>query len=169
MTCYLRFVPTAEVKKVHGGKPALGDVVPFKAHRTTLQMFLDENAERYGKDLYLISSGPGDAAWLVGVLREPTPYNGAEVWKTATPNVAPVVDITELLGKLRLQHGEGVFGFGRKGLASALSYPVLLTPADRRLLEKAIAAATPRAPGPSKPSKPNARRAPGQRGKRLVK
>lgn len=140
MPCCIRFVAKAEVQKVFGSVPTLGDVVPFREHRTAEHLILDGNADKEGRDLYLVSAGPDDAAWLVGVLREPTPYNGAAVWKTKTPNAVPVIDITTVLGALRLRHGEGVVGYGRKRLASALSSPAYLTAADRRVMEKALTA-----------------------------
>jgi hypothetical protein len=143
MTSMIRFVSRADVTKVHGRAPQLGDVVPYRVYRgRDMLTGLFTNAETEGNDLYLVSSGPGDAAWLVGVLRSPTPYSGAEVWKTVSPNVAAVTEVTAVLPKLVLQHGQGIWAFGRKGLAPALSHPVLLTAADRRLLERAMAMST---------------------------
>ena len=63
MTCYVPLVPAAEIKKVHGARPTIGDVVPFWAYRTTNLMTMSLH-------LYLV-------AWLVGVLCEPTPSTKA--------------------------------------------------------------------------------------------
>ncbi|MBL8607724.1 MAG: hypothetical protein JNL38_10405 [Myxococcales bacterium] len=87
-----------------------------------------------GGDLWLVTVRPGDVLWLVGVLRSPKAKSGG--W-SATPNEAPIRDITALIPKLRFASGKGVTAAPGK-LGMSLQTPRVLADGDVALLEAAV-------------------------------
>lgn len=79
-----------------------------------------------GGDLYLVTVRPGDALWLVGVLR--SPKKDAKGW-SAKRNVVPARDATSLLKKLRFTSGNGIAAAPGK-LGMSLQTPRHLTDED---------------------------------------
>jgi hypothetical protein len=86
---------------------------------------------RKGGDLYLVTARPGDRLWLVAILR--APKQGAAGW-TANPNVAPIVDASPIVKKLRFTNDKGLVSAPGK-LGMSLQAPRQLTDGDIALLE----------------------------------
>jgi hypothetical protein len=114
-----------------GQPPAPGDVVPLSQYVSTNRNL---NHLSEGGDLYLVTVRPGEALWLVAVLR--SPQFARDRWR-ATENTVPVSDIGSIKRKLRFTSGKGVST--KKGaLGMSLQTPRTLTSEDVELLEAAV-------------------------------
>ncbi len=100
-----------------------------------------------GGSLFMVTVRPGDALWLVAVLREPA--SDAEGW-LAPKNTTAIRDVTALLKKLKFSTGKGVKADPGK-LGMSLQTPRQLTDADVTLLDLAAPA---KAAPPVKAAKP---------------
>jgi hypothetical protein len=106
-----------------------------------------------GGDLYLVTVRPGEALWLVGVLR--APRFAKDHW-SAQRNTAPVVDATGLITKLRFATDSGITAAPGK-LGMSLQTPRALTDADVALLKGLYAVTSESAPRAAAPRSQNLR------------
>jgi hypothetical protein len=105
-----------------------------------------------GGDLVLVTARPGDALWLVAVLR--APQHDGVAWR-AEANTTPIRDLSAALPRLRFATGKGIQA--KPGaLGMSLQTPRLLTDDDLALLDLAAPTAPPPAsPPPVSPAAPH--------------
>ncbi|WP_438043694.1 hypothetical protein [Sorangium sp. So ce128] len=134
MTSVLAIISAAALaglEKQHGACEP-GSVLPLDRYLSRHRA-LEPLSE--GGTLYLAAvRQPGERLWLVAALR--FPQAEAEMW-TAEANVAPITDITDLVGSLRFSSGKGLTAAPGK-LAMSLQTPRALTEDDQVLLEARV-------------------------------
>jgi len=118
-------------KDLRGAK--VGDCYPIEVYRSQ-HATLDALAG--GGRLWLVTVRPGDALWLVGVLRDPDKTK--QGWVAA--NATSIIDISHLKSKLEFASGAGLPNEAGK-LGMALQTPRALSSGDVELLEAALGAA----------------------------
>ena len=128
MSSVLAIVSKALFEKMVPKAVDLGAVVDTDSYMSNNKTF---DGLKDGGAIFLVTvRPPKEALWLVGILENPK--KKGDTW-SASPNVAPLTDITSIIKKLKFASGAGLKA--KKGaLGMSLQTPRALTDDDEKLI-----------------------------------